>query len=99
MATLEPPRPVDTGPLFAPLHDELLSLLRGLPRNWTRPTAAGAWLVRDVVAHLLDVILRRLSYHRDGHRARARPNGARGVTFLNGLNREWVRAAAPQPPV
>ena len=27
---------------------------------------AGAWRVRDVVAHLLDTALRRLAFHRDG---------------------------------
>lgn len=60
--------PADTAPLFAPLHEALVDLLRSLsPEDWTRPTAAGAWRVRDVVAHLADTQMRRLSAHRDGY--------------------------------
>ena len=65
---LEPLSPIYTAALFAPLHRELLSLLDGLgPADWTRPTVAGAWRVREVAAHLLDGDLRKLSGHRDGH--------------------------------
>jgi uncharacterized protein (TIGR03083 family) len=54
--------------LFAPLHRELVALLRGLtPEQWELPTVAGSWRVRDVVAHLVDGDLRILSAHRDGH--------------------------------
>lgn len=64
------PEPVLTAHLFAPLQDELLSLMRGLMRDeWNAPTVAGAWTVKDVVAHLLDTCLRRLSLHRDAHEA------------------------------
>jgi uncharacterized protein (TIGR03083 family) len=89
--------PIDTGTLFAPLHAELMSLLRGLSReDWERPTVAGAWLVRDVAAHLLDSSLRRLSVQRDGHRLTpANPiEGYRDlVDYLNRLNADWVRVA------
>jgi len=65
---MEPLAPRDVARLMAPLHDELLSLLRGLDaEQWERPTVAGAWRVRDVAAHLLDTQLRKLSAHRDGH--------------------------------
>ena len=58
---------VDTAPLFRPLLAELLSLLRGLSAEaWTQPTVAGAWQVRDVAAHLLDVDLRKIAVYRDG---------------------------------
>jgi hypothetical protein len=60
--------PLYTADLFPPLHAELITLLQGLtPEDWERPTVAGSWLVRDVVAHLLDVDLRKLSVNRDGH--------------------------------
>ncbi|NOT45466.1 MAG: hypothetical protein HOP14_12765 [Acidobacteria bacterium] len=65
---LQPLAPTYTADLLAPLHDELVQLLRGLPPEaWDRPTVAGAWRVRDVVAHLLDGQLRTLSALRDGH--------------------------------
>lgn len=60
--------PIDTAPLFAPLHAELLALLRSLtPDQWLLPTVAGRWRVRDVAAHLLDVMLRKVAVYRDGH--------------------------------
>ena len=66
--SLEPVAPLHTAHLFAPLHRELMALLRGLsPDDWLRPTVAGAWRVRDVEAHLLEVDLRHLSVTRDGH--------------------------------
>jgi hypothetical protein len=65
---LTPLPPLDTAPLFPALHGALLTLLRGLEAaDWERPTVAGAWHVRDVVAHLLDGELRTLAAHRDGH--------------------------------
>ncbi len=59
------PRPLevpDPAHLFAPLHGELLALLRGLsPDDRERPTLAGTWCVRDVAMHRLDGDLRKLS--------------------------------------
>ena len=70
--------PLDTRPLFAPLHLELIELLRGLGgADWTRPTVAGSWRVRDVVAHLLDVQARDVSMLRDGHCRMARSTTTR----------------------
>jgi uncharacterized protein (TIGR03083 family) len=58
--------PILTTHLFAPLHEELMALLRGLTaEEWNAPTVAGAWTVKDVAGHLLDTNLRRLSFHRD----------------------------------
>ena len=55
-------QPLLTGHLFAPLHYELMALLRRLSENeWSAPTAAGSWTVKDLTAHLLDTALRRLS--------------------------------------
>jgi len=57
---------------------------------------AGAWRVRDVVAHMCDTALRRLSLHRDH---RMPPSGPRGTgerdltLFINELNATWIRAA------
>jgi uncharacterized protein (TIGR03083 family) len=80
------PQPVLTAHLFEPLHEELLSLLRGLSaEEWARPTVAGDWTVHDVAAHLLDTAQRRLSIQRDRYTP--------PLPFLpNAMNREWVVA-------
>ena len=62
------PGPIDTAPLFAPLHGELIGLLRSLSDDeWLRPTIAPGWRVRDVAAHLLDGDLRYVAVYRDGY--------------------------------
>jgi uncharacterized protein (TIGR03083 family) len=93
----------DTRPFFRPLSGEIVALLRALgDDDWERPTMAGAWLVRDVVAHLLDTALRRLSMHRDGLKLppAARPSAIGGdlVAFINTLNATWIRAAQRLSP-
>ena len=62
---------------------------------------ARSWRVRDVVAHLCDTALRRLSFHRDCHRP---PSGPRSPSdsdltlFINDLNATWVHAAGRLSP-
>jgi len=97
------PVPIDTRALFRPVSSSLVTLLRGLPLDrWDYPTVAGAWVVRDVVAHLLDSTLRRLSFHRDGMTP---PPPARAITsdhdfvgFINDLNAQWVKSARRLSP-
>ena len=100
---LAPIPPTDTRALFRPVASELVPLLRGLaPDDWERPTIAGSWIVRDVAAHILDVTLRRLSFHRDGlvPPPPGRPiNSERDfVDFINGLNAKWVNACRRLSP-
>jgi uncharacterized protein (TIGR03083 family) len=95
---MDPAGPIDTAPLFAGLHRELMALLRDLaPDDWERPTRAGAWRVRDVAAHLLDGALRKLTFHRDGVPPPPPPAPITGseslLTYLDALNAEWVSAA------
>ena len=86
------PEPIRIEHLFAPLHEELIALLRSLSdEEWSAPTVAGAWTVKDVAAHLLDTALRRLSIQRDGHMAS-------GPFDPNAANREWVSATARLSP-
>lgn len=94
---LEPLRPVDTRHLFRPVSAALVALLRDLPaEGWHRPTIAGSWQVRDVVAHLLDSTLRRLSFHRDGMAVPPPPRPIASSRdfgdFINELNGQWVAA-------
>jgi uncharacterized protein (TIGR03083 family) len=91
----------DTVELFLPLQLELVTLLRGLSEpDWSRPTVAGSWTVRDVAAHLLDTDLRRLSGQRDGHRPAAPKLGSYEeiVAFINQLNASWVELARRLSP-
>ena len=94
---LTPLPPTDTRALFRPVSSDLVVLLRGLPPDaWHRPTMAGKWVVRDIVAHLVDLTFRRLSFHRD----RMSPPPPRlpinseqdFVDFINGLNHDFVEA-------
>jgi uncharacterized protein (TIGR03083 family) len=94
---MEPLSPIDTSPLFAPLHDSLMATLRGLnTEQWNLPTIAGRWRIRDVAAHLLDGDLRKLSVYRDGHRlAPGAPieSTADLTRFLKDLNAQWIAVA------
>ena len=93
---------IDTRPFFRPLAAENLSLLRSLkPDDWLRPTVAGSWRVREVVAHLADTALRRVSLQRDGWQlpgaaAAIAANGL--VPFINDLNARWIAASSPLSP-
>jgi hypothetical protein len=62
MKSIEALTPLYTAALFPGIYAGLVTLLRDLNSgHWARPTAAGSWWVRDVVAHLLDVDLRLLA--------------------------------------
>jgi uncharacterized protein (TIGR03083 family) len=93
---------IETALLFRPLGTELISLLRSLsPEDWARPTSATPWSVKDVIAHMLDTDLRRLSSHRDGHRPppdQEVSTYADLVSFLNRLNQTWVEATGRLSP-
>jgi uncharacterized protein (TIGR03083 family) len=100
---LAPLTPIDTRPMFRPVSAGLVDVLRKLsPRDWDRPTLAPSWTVRDVLAHLLDITLRRLSFHRDGM-APPPPsspiNSERDfIAFINGINAQWVGASRRLSP-
>jgi uncharacterized protein (TIGR03083 family) len=100
---LQPLIPVDTRSMFRAVSASLVALLRELASgDWERPTVAGTWLVRDIVAHLLDTTLRRLSFHRDGMAPPVPPahitSEREFVQFINGLNVQWVSAAKRLSP-
>ncbi|HEX6323078.1 MAG TPA: maleylpyruvate isomerase N-terminal domain-containing protein [Vicinamibacterales bacterium] len=93
---LTPIPPTDTRLLFRHVGASLVALLRRLPEEaWTRP-AVGAWQVRDVVAHLIDISMRRLSFHRDRHVPPPPPFPIQSerdfARFINQINADWVGA-------
>ena len=100
---LEPLEIIDTRHLFRPVSGGLVTLLRTLPAaHWDLATIAGQWLVRDIVAHLLDSTLRRLAFHRDRMTPppppRAIESGRDFVRFINDLNAQWVVSAKRLSP-
>ena len=103
MAQIKPVAPLDVRPLFGPLHRELLMMLRTLaPEDWQRQTRAPRWTVADVVAHLTDTAIRRLSIDRDAHGS-LKPDGPvidnAGLTaFLDEQNAGWVTASRRVSP-
>lgn len=100
---LSPLQPVDTRHLFRPVSAALVALLGELsPDDWRKPTVAGTWQVRDVVAHILDVTLRRLSFHRDRMEPPPPPKPIRSagdfLDFINTTNAQWIVAARRLSP-
>jgi uncharacterized protein (TIGR03083 family) len=103
MSHIKPVAPIDVRPLFAPLHQELVMMLRTLaPEDWQAPTRAPKWRVADVVAHLTDTAIRRLSIERDGHPpvapSRDISSNARLTEFLDEVNAQWVDASRRVSP-
>jgi len=97
-----PLQPILTVDLFPILEAKLIELLRCLRHDdWSRPTLAKQWTVKDVASHLLDGNLKRLSIHRDGFFGLAAPprDGYEAfVAFINRNNAEWVQAARRLSP-
>ena len=103
MPQIKPVSLVDVRPLFEPLHRELLMMLRTLaPDDWQRQTSAPRWKVADVVAHLIDSAVRRLSAERDRFAivptSRPITDNASLTAWLDELNAEWVGACRRVSP-
>ncbi|NOZ72425.1 MAG: maleylpyruvate isomerase family protein [Chloroflexi bacterium] len=95
---MHPVTPIFVSELFPPLRQELLTLLRSLsPGDWERATPCSGWTVKDVVAHLLDGDLRRLSLQRDALPPlppdRPLTTNSDLIAYLDQLNAVWVEAA------
>lgn len=100
---MRPVGPILVADRFAPLRERLLSLLDELAaEDWDRPVPGSRWTVRDVVAHLVDTDLRRLSVQRDGHPLPPPDFEIAGdhdlVRFLNLVNDQWIVAARRLSP-
>lgn len=96
--------PIPVAHLFARLDALLIDLLGSLDdEDWSKPTLAGAWTVKDIAAHLLDTNCRALAIQRDGYYGTKPPQAALEsysglVEWLDSLNHEWVQAAKRLSP-
>ncbi len=87
--------PIQTLPLFLPLDQKLIELLKSLSvSDWSKPTVAKLWTVKDVVAHLLDGNMRTLATAENfnGDPPVAIKSYQDLVDYLNQLNADWVQA-------
>jgi uncharacterized protein (TIGR03083 family) len=86
--------PILTGALFGGIRKELVSLLNGLSEEeWTRPTTAGKWNVKDVALHILGGDIGNLSRRRDVSPLKADLSSYQKlVAFINEINASWVAA-------
>ncbi|WP_436790207.1 maleylpyruvate isomerase family mycothiol-dependent enzyme [Yinghuangia sp. YIM S10712] len=77
----------------------LLGLLRALgPEDWAKPTVCPGWDVHDVVGHVLNDYMRRLSGSRDGHPGAVFAGDDTLPTYLARTNDEFVRASRQLSP-
>src|SRR6185369_16064114 len=95
--------PILCAPLLRRVDEKLIELLRSLSASeWDAQTVAPRWKVRDVAAHLLDTVLRKLSLVRDSWSVEtvAIRSPQDVVTLVNRLNEEGVRVYRRlSPPV
>jgi hypothetical protein len=85
--------PILCAHLLCTVDEKLVNLLGSLaPREWDLQTIARLWKVRDVAAHLLDTVLRKLSMVRDSCyvEALAIRSPQDVVALVNRLNAEGV---------
>lgn len=93
--------PILVAHLLPEIEAHLLDLLRALRTDeWSLPTLAPAWTVKDVTAHLLDTQLRRLALCRDRHFPPGDPprTPAEVAALVNRLNAEGVAYYARLSP-
>jgi len=94
--------PILCAHLLRKVDEKLIELLRSLSASeWDAQTVAPRWKVRDVAAHLLDTVLRKLSLVRDSWYVEdvkiESPQDV--VTLVNRLNEEGVRVYRRLSPV
>jgi uncharacterized protein (TIGR03083 family) len=90
---LRTPEPVLVLDLFPTERRALLALLESLsPDDWSRPTIAGDWTVKDIAAHLVADDLGRVSSRRDGHRQPWIAADEPLKAHIDRRNAEWVAA-------
>src|SRR5258708_11749573 len=86
-------QPIFTAHLFPKLEAQLLELLRSLTsEDWEKQTLAPKWKVKDVAAHLLDTLTRKLAAARHGYKPEnsKKLSSEQLIALINHLNAEGV---------
>jgi len=86
---------IETIELFPELTDKLIELLRNIKYDdWKKPSPIKGRTVHDLVAHLIDGSLRRLSLQRDGHssdKIKVNLNSYTDlINYIQNLNKIWM---------
>jgi uncharacterized protein (TIGR03083 family) len=90
---------LDVRPLFPRERQAMLDLLGALgPAEWAMPTVCPGWDVHDVVAHVLNDYMRRLSGSRDGYGGAIFADDETLPAYLARTNDEFVRASRQLSP-
>ncbi|MEV0407682.1 maleylpyruvate isomerase family mycothiol-dependent enzyme [Actinoallomurus sp. NPDC050550] len=90
---------VDVRPLFPREREAMVELLGALgPADWARPTVCPGWDVHDVVGHVLNDFMRRLSGGRDGYGGAVFADDETLPAYLARVNEEFVRASRQLSP-
>lgn len=87
---------IDTIELFPDLSSALIILLKELNHSsWNKPSPVKDRTVKDIVSHLIDSSLRRLSIQRDRYTGNSVQADIRSydelIRFIQVLNKEWMR--------
>jgi uncharacterized protein (TIGR03083 family) len=91
---------VDVRPLFPGERQAMLGLLGSLsPAQWAMPTVCPGWDVHDVVGHVLNDYMRRLSGGRDGYGGAIFADDETLPAYLARTNEEFVRASRQLSPL
>ena len=94
---------IETINLFPELTRELITLLRKLDSTeWDKASPIKDRTVKDLVSHLIDSSLRRLSLQRDNYTDASRNVDIKSypdlVDFIQELNKEWILATKRLSP-
>ncbi|GAA4621097.1 maleylpyruvate isomerase family mycothiol-dependent enzyme [Actinoallomurus vinaceus] len=90
---------IDVRPLFPRERRAMLELLGGLGHaDWARPTVCPGWDVHDVVGHVLNDHMRRLSSGRDGYGGAVFADDETLPVYLARVNEKFVRASRQLSP-
>ncbi len=86
---------IETLKLFEGLKDELIELLKGLNiEDWKKNTCIKDRDVKDLVSHIIDTSVRRVSIGRDKHFSDVPKDFSHEglISFIQNLNKTWIEA-------